>query len=194
MTPVIAKAIFALLIVGWYAIRAPHEWRAWHMPVRRSARDHRELAVILIAIVGLGTLPLLYIVTGFPRFADYPFNATQAWSGAIVAIAALGMFYLTHKALGTNWSVSLDVRKDHRLITNGVYRYIRHPMYIAFWLWALAQALLLPNWMTGLSGIVGFGLLYFLRVSREEQLMIDAFGEGYRSYMLRTKRLIPWIH
>lgn len=194
MTPVIAKAIFALLIGGWYAIRAPHEWRAWHMPVRRSARDYRELAVILIAIVGLGTLPLLYIVTGFPQFANYPFNATQAWSGAIVAIAALGMFYLTHKALGTNWSVSLDVRKDHQLITNGVYRYIRHPMYIAFWLWALAQALLLPNWMAGLSGVVGFGLLYFLRVTREEQLMVDAFGEGYRSYMLRTKRLIPWIH
>ena len=74
MTPVIAKAIFALLVVGWYAIRAPHEWRAWHMPVSRSARDYRELAVILIAIVGLGTLPLLYIATGFPQFADYPFN------------------------------------------------------------------------------------------------------------------------
>jgi protein-S-isoprenylcysteine O-methyltransferase Ste14 len=54
--------------------------------------------------------------------------------------------------------------------------------------------LLLPNWVAGLSGIVGFGLLYLLRVNREEQLMIDTFGEDYRSYMLRTKRLIPWIH
>jgi len=111
-----------------------------------------------------------------------------------MAIAALGMFYLTHKALGTNWSVSLDVRKNHQLITKGVYRYMRHPMYTAFWLWALAQALLLPNWVAGLSGIVGFALLYFVRVNREEQLMIDTFGEDYRSYMLRTKRLIPWIH
>ena len=194
MTPMIAKAIFTLLVVGWYAIRAPHEWRARRTPVKRSARDYRELAVILIAVLGLGTLPLLYIATGFPQIADYPFNATQAWSGAIMAIAALGMFYLTHNALGTNWSVSLDVRKNHQLITNGVYRHIRHPMYTAFWLWALAQALLLPNWVAGLSGIVGFGLLYLLRVNREEQLMIDTFGEDYRSYMLRTKRLIPWIH
>src|SRR5688572_8208667 len=74
MTPVIAKAIFALLIVGWYAIRVPHEWRARRTPVKRSARDYRELAVILIAILGLGTLPLLYIATGFPQIADYPFN------------------------------------------------------------------------------------------------------------------------
>ena len=194
MSLVIAKAIFALLIVGWYAIRAPHEWRAWRTPVSRSARDYRELTVILIAVVGLGTLPLLYIATGFPQFAEYTFNPTQAWGGAILATAALGMFYLTHNALGTNWSVSLDVRQDHQLITSGVYRFIRHPMYTAFWLWALAQALLLPNWVAGLSGIAGFGLLYFLRVNREEQLMIDTFGEGYRSYMLRTKRLIPWIH
>jgi protein-S-isoprenylcysteine O-methyltransferase Ste14 len=67
-------------------------------------------------------------------------------------------------------------------------------MYTAFWLWAVAQALLLPNWVAGLSGLVGFGTLYFLRVGQEERLMIDAFGEAYRTYMARTARLIPSFH
>lgn len=194
MTPTIAKAIFILLAVAWYVLRYPHERRARRTPVVRSARNYRELAVLLIALVGLGTLPFIYVFTGFPQFADYPFNPVQAWLGVLVTLVALGMFHLTHQALGRNWSVSLDVRKDHKLITEGVYRHLRHPMYTAFWLWAVAQALLLPNWVAGLSGLVGFGILYFLRIGREEQLMLDTFGEGYRAYMGRTKRVIPWIY
>jgi protein-S-isoprenylcysteine O-methyltransferase Ste14 len=66
-------------------------------------------------------------------------------------------------------------------------------MYSAFFLWAVAQILLLPNWAAGFSGIVGFGILYFLRVAREERLMLEAFGEQYRAYMARTARIVPWI-
>src|SRR5258705_12904216 len=82
-----------------------------------------------------------------------------------MAATALLMFKLTHRALGRNWSVRLDVREDHQLITEGIYRKIRHPMYSAFWLWAFAQALLLPNWVAGFSGLVGFGILFFVKAN-----------------------------
>jgi protein-S-isoprenylcysteine O-methyltransferase Ste14 len=191
VTPLAAKAIFVLLAVGWYVIRYPYARRSRRTPVARSARGPREIALLLISLTGLGIVPLLYVATGFPRFADYPFRPAQAWLGAVVAVAALIMFRLTHRALGRNWSVSLEVRESHKLVTEGVYRKIRHPMYTAFWLWAVAQALLLPNWIAGLSGLVGFGTLYFLRVGQEERLMIAAFGDAYRAYMERTGRLIP---
>jgi len=67
-------------------------------------------------------------------------------------------------------------------------------MYAAFWLWAVAQAFLLPNWVAGFVGIVGFGTLFFMRVGHEEQMMIDAFGDEYRRYMQRTARVIPGIY
>jgi protein-S-isoprenylcysteine O-methyltransferase Ste14 len=67
-------------------------------------------------------------------------------------------------------------------------------MYSAFWLWALAQALLLPNWIAGFSGLVGFGVLYFGRVGREERMMLDAFGDEYRAYAARTRRIIPGVY
>jgi protein-S-isoprenylcysteine O-methyltransferase Ste14 len=194
MTLTIAKAIYVLLAVGWYAIRYPHARRARKTPVIRSARGAREITLLLISLTGMGILPLVYVATGFPRFADYPFQPAQAWLGFVAAIAAFAMFIATHRALGRNWSVSLDVRENHRLITAGVYQRLRHPMYTAFWLWAVAQALLLPNWVAGLSGLVGFGTLYFLRIGQEEQMMLDAFGEEYQAYMVRTKRLIPWIY
>ena len=194
MTPAIAKAIYVFLAVGWYVIRYPYARRARRARVVRSARGPREIALLLISLTGLGILPMVYVATGFPRAADYPFRPELAWLGAAVAIAAGAMFLATHRALGRNWSVSLDVREDHRLITEGVYRRVRHPMYTAFWLWAVAQALLLPNWVAGLSGVVGFGTLYFMRVAKEEQLMLETFGPDYAAYIARTKRLIPWVH
>jgi protein-S-isoprenylcysteine O-methyltransferase Ste14 len=194
MTLSVAKAIFGLLAVGWYVVRFPYERRSRHTPVERSARDSREIALLSISLTGLGILPFIYVATGFPRIADYSFRAAQAWMGLLVAIAALMMFRLTHKALGRNWSVSLEVRESHKLISEGIYRQIRHPMYTAFWLWAVAQALLLPNWFAGCAGLVGFGILFFGRIAKEEELMLASFGDDYREYMSRTYRVIPWVY
>ncbi len=194
MTPAIAKAIYVLLAVSWYVIRYPYARRAGRTPVALSRRGRREIALLLSSLTGLGILPFLYVATGFPKPADYPFQPVLAGLGLAAAAASLATFAATHRALGRNWSVSLDVRQDHRLITEGVYRYVRHPMYTAFWLWAVAQALLLPNWVAGFSGLLGFGILYFLRIGQEEQLMLDTFGDDYRAYMARTKRLLPGLY
>jgi protein-S-isoprenylcysteine O-methyltransferase Ste14 len=82
-----------------------------------------------------------------------------AYLGVAVLCGALALFYRSHRDLGRNWSISLEVRSEHRLVTAGVYRLIRHPMYSSFFLLALAQLLLMPNWFAGTSGLVGVGLL-----------------------------------
>jgi protein-S-isoprenylcysteine O-methyltransferase Ste14 len=193
MTPALSKIVFVMLAIGWFLIRYKYARRSRRTPVLRSARGSRETALLLISLIGLGGLPLVYIVTAIPHFAAYALQPVQAWLGLLFAIAALVMFRLTHRALGRNWSVSLDVREGHQLVTDGIYRKVRHPMYSAFWLWAVAQALLLPNWVAGFSGIVGFGVLFFGRVPREERMMLDTFGDRYREYMARTYRVIPLI-
>ena len=113
-------------------------------------------------------------------FAHYP----SAYPFQIIGIAliplSLWLFYRSHKDLSKNWSPFLEIREGHHIIDGGVYKYIRHPMYSAIWLWTLVQACLLrtlvqacllPNWVAGFSCIVGFGLLYFLRVGKEEAMM-----------------------
>ena len=86
----------------------------------------------------------------------------------------------------------IGFEKTTTLVTAGAFRYIRHPMYTAFWLWALAQAILLPNWLAGFAGLIGFGCLYAFRVPREERMMAEAFGEEWRVYAARTPRVVPW--
>lgn len=191
MTLSIAKTIYVLLAVGWYLIRIPHERRSRKTPVSRSALGLRERVLLSISFTGLGLLPFAYVLTGFPRFANYPMQQPLAWIGALTAAASLTLFYFTHRALGRNWSVSLELRERHSLVVHGVYSYVRHPMYSAFWLWAIAQAFLLPNWVAGPSGLVGFGTLYFFRVAHEENLMLEAFGQQYKDYMNGTGRLFP---
>src|SRR6478609_5453665 len=193
MTPALSKFVFVMLAIGWYLIRYEHARRSRREKVQRSDRGLRESALLLISLAGLGILPFTYVATTIPHFAAYTFHPIQAWLGLLVAIAALVMFHLTHRALGRNWSISLDVREDHQLVTDGIYRRVRHPMYSAFWLWAVAQALLLPNWVAGFSGLVGFGILFFGRVAREERMMLEAFGDSYRVYMARTGRIFPLI-
>jgi protein-S-isoprenylcysteine O-methyltransferase Ste14 len=144
-------------------------------------------------VVGLLVVPAIYALTGFPAAFDRPFIPALAWLGIVPLAAALWLFRRSHADLGRNWSISLEVRDQHALVQNGVYRLIRHPMYSSFFLLGLAQMLLIPNWFAGLAGVAGAGVLYALRVQREERMMLDVFGEDYRVYMTRTKRLVPWI-
>jgi len=201
MTPKLAMTIFLIGAVIWFVIRIPARRRARKTAVKLSARSLREKVLMAISLAGLGIVPFAYIASNFASsrfrflsFADRPFIPALAWMGAAVFAASLWLFYRTHKELGRNWSVSLDIRESHKLITSGVYALVRHPMYSAFWLWAIAQALLLPNWVAGLAGIVGFGTLFFGRVGEEERLMCDAFGDQYRAYMRRTSRVLPGLY
>jgi len=189
-----AKLIWFVGLVGWFIIRYPHQRRSRHIAKVRQSDRRRERLLLSISFSGLFLVPLFYVLTGEPRFASYTFQPLQAWLGVVALILYLALFYRTHEDLGRFWSVTLEIREGHALVTRGVYSRVRHPMYAAFWLCALAQALLLPNWIAGLSGLVGFGTLFFLRVGKEERLMLETFGEEYRQYMARTKRIIPGIY
>jgi protein-S-isoprenylcysteine O-methyltransferase Ste14 len=155
--------------------------------------DRLEKILLLVMFPPTLVLPLLYLFTPLLAFADYHLPAFVPWCGAVVLVISLWLFWRSHADLGQNWSVSLELREGHQLVTQGVYRPIRHPMYASIWLWAIAQGMLLENWLAGWSVVPVFAAMYFLRTPREEKLMCEFFGEEYRQYMQRTGRLLPRI-
>jgi protein-S-isoprenylcysteine O-methyltransferase Ste14 len=191
MSETVAAIVWAAGMVLWFAIRYPHQRRARKITVVAQGRDLGDRLFLAGAGVGLALFPLVYVLSGFPAFADYAFRPWMGWAGTVVEMLFVWLFFEAHRALGRNWSVTLEIRDEHRLVTDGLYRYIRHPMYTSFWLWAIAQALLIPNWIAGFAGLAGVAALYFSRVGKEERLMEQAFGEEYRAYSATTGRVIP---
>ncbi|PIE06360.1 MAG: hypothetical protein CSA74_12935 [Rhodobacterales bacterium] len=101
------------------------------------------------------------------------------------------LFWRSHVDLGGNWSYLLELREGHQLVTHGLYARIRHPMYAAFLLFGLTQALLINNWIAGPSGLISIAILFGPRMLHEEAMMRDRFGAEYDAYCARTPRLIP---
>jgi protein-S-isoprenylcysteine O-methyltransferase Ste14 len=138
-------------------------------------------------------LPVISMATSLLAFADYPLQSVQLGVGVVLVVTALWLFYRAHADLGTNWSMTLELREDHRLVTSGVYANVRHPMYAALFAEALAQALLLPNWVAGPAFLLAFTLMFVLRFRVEERMMLGKFGADCEAYMNQTKRLIPGV-
>lgn len=193
MTATLAHAIWAAGLIAWFAIRWPYQRRARKIAVVSDRRSLGDRMVLAVAGVGLSLIPLVYVVTGWPALADYQFRPWMGWMGTVTMVLCLVLFHLSHRQLGKNWSVTLEIRDRHELVTDGLYKYVRHPMYSSFWLWSIAQAFLIANGVAGLAGMVGVALLYFYRVGREEALMRKTFGQAYDDYAARTGRVIPRV-
>ena len=188
------KTIYFIGFITLLVIRIYYRWRNRDVKIIESYISTLEKFLLVLDAVGVIVIPLIYIFTSWLNFADYQLPFWVGWTGSFILALAMWLLWRSHADLGRNWSQSLELRKGHQLIDHGVYKYIRHPMYAAIWLYGLAQALLLHNFMAGRSTVITFGLLYFLRVPREERMMIDEFGEEYLAYMKKTGRIIPPIN
>jgi protein-S-isoprenylcysteine O-methyltransferase Ste14 len=146
----------------------------------------------MLAWIGF-VVPLVWVASPAFSFAEFPLLAGPLGVGAMCMGIGLWLFYRSHADLGTNWSVTLEVHEQHRLITQGVYRRVRHPMYLALALYSVGQALVIPNWVAGPSNLIAFAILFALRVGAEERMMIEGFGAEYAAYSARTNRLIPGV-
>jgi protein-S-isoprenylcysteine O-methyltransferase Ste14 len=192
MNPWIAKAVILAASVVMVVIRAPHGRRSRGVKVVRSYRGPREIALLTFAWIGF-LIPLIWVASPLFSFAEYSLRPWPFGAGVLCLAVGLWWFKRSHSDLGTYWSVSLELRENHRLITQGVYRYVRHPMYAALFVYAIGQALTVPNWVAGPSYLVAFGILFALRIGAEERMMLETFGDEYAAYRARTKRLVPGI-
>ena len=191
------KTLYFLALLAQVVIRIPHEQRRRKTRMAVERVNTLERALVSLLFVGIVFAPAIYASTSLLDRANYrlPLEAQRSVGGvgAMLMTLAIWLFWRSHADLGRNWSPSLQLREGHELVTEGVYRYVRHPMYASEWLWSIAQALLLQNWVAGWAGLALFTPLYVMRVPREEQMMLDRFGAEYRSYMNRTGRIVPQL-
>lgn len=185
------RIAFALLWLIYILIRVPHDKVYKSNPGKLKISQRSERLLIIFMFIGFLLLPLLWVST--PVFNDFKllFPDWIRISGVILAAISLLYFVRIHAALGANWSPTLEIRQRHEFVCTGPYNRIRHPMYLQMLMWTCAQFMILSNCIAGISGLMAWLILYFVRVPKEEQMMISVFGERYVQYMRKTGRIFP---
>ena len=192
MNPWFAKSVVILASVVLIAIRAPHGHRSVKVAVAKSHKGRLEVALLTVAWIAF-FVPIVWIAAPVLAFADYSLHPVMLAAGTACYAFGLWLFHRSHVDLGTNWSITLEVREHHRLVDTGLYRHVRHPMYVALLVFSAGQALVLPNWLAGPSYAVAMVLLVALRLGPEERMMRATFGDEYDAYCRRTHRLVPGV-
>ncbi len=163
------------------------------MPDREAVE--REGRVTFAARVVLFFLLLAFLVSyilnpPWMKVLAVPFPGWLRWIGFALGLISLAFWAWTQAALGARWSAQLQLREEHHLVTTGPYSRVRHPLYTGMFGYAGGLALVTANWVfVALAVLVIAGAL--LRVPREEEMMIQEFGEEYKVYMQRTGRFFP---
>jgi protein-S-isoprenylcysteine O-methyltransferase Ste14 len=147
--------------------------------------------VRVIAFFALMAFLVMYLIGA--KWIDaflFPLPGWLRWVGFAIGLVTVAFWTWVQVTLDTQWSAQLQLTKDHRLITTGPYARIRHPLYAGMLGWSLSLLLLTANWIfVAVCALSAGGLLY--RVPKEEQMMIEAFGEEYKAYMKHTGRFFP---
>ena len=185
-----------IYLAGWilmWVIRSPHIRKSINLPGTVYEGEVYDQFLVLFLFLGNSLVPLISIVTPWFDLFNYQLPLSISLGSIILLISALVIVWKAHQDLGESYSQDLEIKQDHQLVITGIYKIIRHPIYAAGFLMAISQVGLLLNWIAGLSGILSLTVFFLLRVNKEEQMLLDQFGDDYLTYQKQTPRLIPHL-
>lgn len=131
---------------------------------------------------------LYYIVIVSKLFA-IPTNWWVKIIGTIMIITGAIINILGRRYLGQNWANHIKIYDNHTLITTGVYKICRHPLYSSIMLMLFGGSVVFGNWLTAILTAGVFIPMMNYRAKQEEQMLIQKFLE-YKEYMKKTRRFI----
>ena len=137
-------------------------------------------------------LVLFFVSPTWMVWSSLPFPMWLRSGGMCLGIACLPFLVWIQRTLGNHWSVHLKLREDHELVTDGPYKRIRHPMYVVLFLFIVAVGLVTASLLIAILNVLLI-IVFYSRVSKEEKMMLERFGNEYRDYTQRTGRFLPAI-
>jgi len=159
--------------------------------ISRSVDGSAMLTLIRIGGLALWLSPLVYLINphwmtwskvGLPEWAR--------WLGVIIGTLCVFGIYWLFSSIGSGITPTSATRKQHKLVTSGPYRWVRHPLYTVGSSMFVAFGMMADNWFIAGLGILTF-ILMAIRTPKEEANLIEKFGDEYREYMKRTGRFLP---
>jgi protein-S-isoprenylcysteine O-methyltransferase Ste14 len=196
MNAPIFHILFSIFYLSMFGIRLL-SWRTAVQAEGGVQLREGKVSLVVRAVLGLGYVGALLVYVFFPSilaWAAFPLPSWLRWIGAGVTAAALLLLAWVQWSLGKNFNTTLHLREGHTLVVSGPYRWVRHPMYTALFLLGVGFLLLTANAFVGVPLLVALPVIVIQRIGKEETMMVEQFGNEYRSYMQRTGRFLPRLH
>lgn len=155
-------------------------------------------ATIVLVLMG-GTTAFYYIALlvwlAEPDMVGPPIAAPSGWlyvAGLVCSVAGLALMMWTYRVF-RSWRWRAEIDPGHRLMVEGPFKRVRHPIYLSFALFFAGSVMLLPYWVFLLHAVVSV-IAYDVRARAEEAVMLEAFGDAYQDYRDRTSRYLPGVY
>lgn len=153
----------------------------------KRLKDRTVFWIFLGMVIPLGVIVAEHLIMN-------PLFGWVTILGSVVFMLGVTIRFIARRTLGKSFTYEVKVQKKHKLVTVGMYKYIRHPLYTAILLLWFGAAILLQS-------VIGFILVLLIlvpalwhRMKVEEAFLIKAFGKHYQQYMKTTHRLIPFVY
>jgi protein-S-isoprenylcysteine O-methyltransferase Ste14 len=182
-------------------------WRSWlqyrrhgHAGIilfRSGSRGQRlrdALFVLLLLLVAVQATAFAMATRSFSGLYVFTPPTAGRWVsiGSLLLFGGTGFMVMAQLHLGSSWRIGIDEESSPGLVTGGVYRFCRNPIFLGMFLSIAGLTVLLPTW---LSAAVLLGTLICVRsqVLEEEAYLLRAYGEEYRAYARRVGRFLPGV-
>ncbi len=201
----VASALPLIAVLAFYGLG--FGWRTWVQLRRygssgivlfRSGRPGQHLREALFVVLAVALLAEAALAAVAPRrlpglvpLAPATAAVLRA-TGIVMVLGATALMLAAQLDLGASWRVGIDEGARPGLVTGGLYRYSRNPIYVAMLAALLGFALLLPSWIS-LGLLIGAGLGIRRHVRDEEAYLARTYGEEYRRYAARVGRFVPGV-
>jgi protein-S-isoprenylcysteine O-methyltransferase Ste14 len=153
-----------------------------------ASRILRALAfLIVIALLSTNRIPLPWLYRQLWPSGIWPF-----WVGAAFTVGGLLFAIWARVHLGRNWSRSVTIKQDHKLITTGPYALVRHPIYTGILAGFVGTAIAISQ-VRGVIVVALVFLVFWFKLRMEEEWMRSQFGETYAAYAHQTAALVPYL-
>lgn len=172
-----------------------HRLKAASSGEKISHKEEGYLFAIALRFTGLclWIATLAYLISpASVQWATFPLPTWVRWCGILSGILCSLLMYWTLSSLGKNLTDTVVTRAGATLVTHGPYRWVRHPFYVTAALLMVSVTVLTANWLIGVSSLIVLTLLA-VRTPKEEEMLIQRFGQQYRDYIARTGQFSPRI-
>jgi protein-S-isoprenylcysteine O-methyltransferase Ste14 len=137
---------------------------------------------------------LLGIFAGLQTYGRSAFHIYFYWTGIVLIVSGLTIRWIAIFRLKKQFTVDVAIGKESKIVKEGIYKYIRHPSYTGSLLSFLGLGTAFANYFSMAVIFIPILLAFLYRIKIEETALMEAFGEEYRQYSARAKKLIPGIY